>query len=702
MAPEPDTAVTAALAHHRAGRLDQAVAGYEAVLARDPANAVALHLLGMASHQRGDHTRAAELVRRALASDADNATYHANLGTILTTLARHDEAERALRRAIEIDPEQVEAQFNLGNLLNAARRPAEAEAAYRAAIASRPRLHQALNNLGALLRGQGRLDEAEALLRRALKAKPDFARAEYNLGKVLFDQGKLAAAEASFRRILARRPDALDALRNLGHVLRVQNRLSEAADCFRRVLRLQPESTETLADLAWVAQLLCDWCELPACMERLLTAARARMKSDQPAGVAPYLTLTWPPELQHWVARSHVRNELGAFLEAPIHRRRAAPRPSGERLRIGYLSADFKSHATMHLMGGLFARHDRSRFAITAYSIGDDDGSDYRRRVERDCERFVDLAAIPARAAARRIAEDGIDILVDLKGYTRQSRPQIPALRPAPVQASWLGYAGTMGGDFIDWLITDRVVTPPEHKPFYSERFVYLPHCYQVNDCDQPIAAATPTRAACGLPDNALVFCNFNKAFKIELAIFESWMRILRSLPDGVLWLLGDHIEVEDNLRREAAARGIAADRLVFAKRVPKDQHLARHRLADLFLDTRPVNAHTTASDALWAGLPLITCPGEVFVSRVAASLLHALGLPELIASDLAAYEELAIRLGRNAPARQALREKLARHRLSTPLFDTTRFARGLERAYLAIWDAYQRDDSRPIIEIEP
>jgi protein O-GlcNAc transferase len=366
----------------------------------------------------------------------------------------------------------------------------------------------------------------------------------------------------------------------------------------------------------------------------------------------------------------------------------------GDKIRIGYLSSDFHDHATSHLMLGLFGAHDRNRFSIYAYSCGPDDGSDYRRRVAADCDAFVDLSQMDSIAAARRVNADGIDILVDLKGYTRQNRLEIAALRPAPIQVSWLGFPGTSGADFFDYIVTDNIVTPPDAAEVYSEAFVVMPHSYQVNNRDQQIAETPVSRAETGLPEDAFVFASFNNTYKLEPVMFAAWMALLRDTPDGVLWLLPNNKFAIDNLRREASAAGVSPDRLIFADMLPKAEHLKRAALADLALDTRIYNGHTTTSDMLWAGVPVVTLKGTHFASRVSASLLHAFGIPELITETLADYSALAFSLSQAPSQLAVLREKVAALRQVSPLFDTQQSAGDLERAYLEMWRRYNANEA--------
>jgi predicted O-linked N-acetylglucosamine transferase (SPINDLY family) len=362
----------------------------------------------------------------------------------------------------------------------------------------------------------------------------------------------------------------------------------------------------------------------------------------------------------------------------------AARDASGRRLRIGYLSADLHEHPTSQLLVGALEHHDRARYEVHAYALDSDDGTAHRARLVAAFEHFHDVRALAHDALARQIAADGIDVLVDLQGYTAESRPQVAALRPAPVQVNYLGYPGTMGAAFVDFILADATLVPPGDEQWYGETVIRLPDTYQANDDRQAIAERAFARSELGLPEDGAVFASFNAHFKIERETFAAWMRILAAVPGSVLWLLGGPGEAA--LRAAADRSGIEPARIVFATRMRKPEHLARHRAADLFLDTYTYNAHTTASDALWAGLPVLTRPADGFAGRVAASLLRAIGLPELVAPDLDAYERTAVELARDPAALAALRAKLAAHRSSLPLFDTARFTRNLEAAFDEMW----------------
>ena len=362
------------------------------------------------------------------------------------------------------------------------------------------------------------------------------------------------------------------------------------------------------------------------------------------------------------------------------------PKPGASgKIRIGYLSGEFREQATALLLVGVLEQHDRQQFEIIAVDNGFDDGSATRRRINAAVDGVIEIASLNDPQAVAAIRAAGIDVLVNLNGYFGDGRTRVSARRAAPIQVNYLGFPGTLGAGYMDYIIADRHVLPAEHRAFYAEKVVWLPDCYQANDRKRPIAERNFSRAECGLPDDGFVFCCFNNNYKITPSTFDGWMRILREVEGSVLWLLEDNALAASNLRREAAARGLDASRLVFAGRLPPDQHLARHRCADLFLDTLPYNAHTTASDALWAGLPVLTCRGETFAGRVAASLLHSIGLPELVTASQADYERLAIELAIRPAMLASLTQKLANNRLTTALFDTARFTGHIEAAYLAM-----------------
>jgi predicted O-linked N-acetylglucosamine transferase (SPINDLY family) len=703
--------------------LEPAIGHYRKAASLRPAEPVFHNNLGNACREAQRLEEAAASLDEALRLDPGYAAAHNNLGLVQLALGRTGAAVASFERAIEARPKYAKAHHNLGTALRQRGDLAAAVASFREALRLDPFYVKALNGLGVTLREQGEHAEALDALERALELSPGYAEAALNQGVALAELSRHAEAQRSFRRALALRPgytkaligqgaahertrnyaaavesyreavrtssDSADAHFNLGNALRATGALEEAYRAFDTALELDPEHGAARTNRLDARAELCDWRERDRDVEWLQRATRAALQEGKtpplsasaahrivPTSAAEQLAIGRDAAERLWRRLSHVRDGL-AF----DHGVR-----DNQRLRLGYLSCDFRHNAVGHLTQELFGRHDRTHFEVLAYSYGPDDGSVYRRRFEVDADRFVDVGGLSDEQAARRIHDDGVDVLVDLVGCAGNGRMEIAALRPAPLQVHFLGFPATTGAPFIDYFVSDAVVTPPEEQRSFQERLVLLPDSYQINDSEQPIAEVPPARAGCGLPEPGFVYCCFNAAYKITPSVFDVWMRLLRRVPGSVLWLIETTPGSAENLRREAQERGVPPGRLVFAERTPKPEHLARLGLADLFLDTWPCNAHTTASDALWAGVPLLTFPGEVFASRVAASLLTAVGLPELIAADLGTYEEMAVRLAERPGELAALRRRLSANRLRLPLFDTGRFVRHLERAYLEMW----------------
>ncbi|MBV8653301.1 MAG: tetratricopeptide repeat protein [Alphaproteobacteria bacterium] len=646
----------------------------------------------------GEGAAAEAAYRQAIALRPDYAVAHLNLGATLEEAGRLADAVACYRQAVALTPDHATAQVRLGNALFALGDAAAGEAALLRASEIDPALYEAHSNLAIFLRARRRFAEAEAACRRAIALKPETMAAYSTLADLLIEAGRVKEAVATWRRALAIKPDAA-MLYALGAHLAGGRRKDEAIACFDRAVAVQPDDIRSLSASTHQRRHLCRWDGLAADEARVLTLLR-----DKGGRVSPFelLAMNSTAEDQLRAAAGFVKPLI---VMPELQLKHGAPRQSnrngGDRIRLGYLSADFHEHATAHLTAELFERHDRTRFEVIGYSTMPGDGSAMRARLERGFDRFVDLAGMGDEVAARRIHEDGVDILVDLKGHTEGARLGILARRPAPLQVAFLGYPGTTGADFIDYAIADRHVVTPASQAQFRERLVLLPDSYQPNDRQRQIAETGPTRAEAGLPETGVVFCCFNNSYKIAAEIFTIWMRLLNAVPGSILWLLEANQAVRDNLAREAVRRGVLPDRLVWAQRLPPPLHLARHSLADLFLDTLPYNAHTTASDALWAGLPVLTCPGETFASRVAASLLDAVGLPELATSSLADYEALALRLATDPASLAALKAKLAANRLTTPLFDSARFTRHLEAAYRQMWEMWREGEEAMGFEVE-
>jgi protein O-GlcNAc transferase len=669
------------------GRHAEALASYDQALALRPQNLQALGNRGGALADLGRHAEALVAYERALALAPDHPELLDQQGSVLAKLSRFDEALASYVKAIMARPDYAPAHYHRGNVLASLKRYAQALASYEKAIALAPDYAEALDNRGNALATLKRHEEALASYDQALALSPHSVATLTNRGTAFKALKRFEEALKDYDAALELAPDAAETLYNRGNLLKETKHYAEALACYEKARALAPDHPDALGFID-AALHTCDWRRSEGAVEAV-AAELARGRSC----VTPFtmLGLCDDPALHLQCARSYVAS-LAAAPE-PL-RKGEGRRP--EKLRIAYLSADFQAHATAFLIAELIERHDRSRFEIHAISFGRDDGSEMRARLVRAFDRFHDVSRMSDEAAARLIADLAIDIAVDLKGYTQDARPEILRYRPAPLQVSYLGFPGTMGGDFIDYVIADPVVLPLAEATHYCEAIVHLPDCYQPNDAKRPMANPLSEgekevgRAEVGLPPQGFVFCSFNNNYKITPAIFDIWMRLLAGVPGSVLWVLRDNPWAEANLRREAQARGVTAERIVFAERVPLAAHLARHALADLFLDTLPYGGHTTASDALWAGLPVLTCQGRAFAARVAASLLRAVGLPELICQSLAEYEAAALRLATDRGALWAVRKKLAQMRSTGPLFDTERYRRHLEAAFTRMWEIAQ------------
>lgn len=542
--------------------------------------------------------------------------------------------------------------------------------------------------LGLICHRAGKKDEALDWLLKSIQCDPENPVYYNNYGTVLKGQGDLDTAKACFEKALALDPDFSEGCNNLGVVLKEKGRAEEAIAYFEKAVSLDPDFGEALNNWVNQLQLTCRWQDLDEAMEKLDRLTKKVLEGGRGTAEDPLVSLSRTSSLSHnlAVARSWSSRIANDAVKQKVQFAFEHKKGASQKITVGYLSNNFHNHPVVHLMGDVFGEHDRKGFNIFCYSYGLDDGSHFRKRIQQHCDRFVDLRNLSDRDAAGRIWDDGVDILVDLTGFTEDNRAGICALRPSPIQVSYLGFLGTTGADFFDYIVTDRIVTPGDHQPFYSEKFVYMPHCFQVND-RVPLTAGSGGDV--GLPKDCFVFCSFNGLYKVEPIMFGLWMDILKDVPQSVLWLPWGNGEARSNLAREAEFRGVAADRIVFAERVLREEHLARLRHADLALDTRIYNGGATTSAALWAGVPVVTLQGSHFVSRMASSLLTAVGLPELIAHDMEQYRELAVNLARNPQALQSLRQKLAENLVTEPLFDTPRFVRNFEKAFEAMWEIF-------------
>jgi protein O-GlcNAc transferase len=699
------------------------------VLASSSEKFAALHYFGVLEAQQGRYEEADCLIGEALAIDPRSAEACLNHGNVLSALDRPAEALASFERALVIRPNYAEALNSRGAVLIDLERAEEALASLNRALESRPGYVEAINNRGNALRALKRLDEAMAEYERALGLRPDHAEALINRGSVLLELRRQEEALASYDRALAVSPDHPDALLGRGTALRDLGRYREALESYDRTLAVAPTLAEARCNRGTVMQELrhyeeaaadfqrlveirpdydyawghllharlhcCDWAGLQDGMTRVTALVRQGKRAALPF---EFLPVSESASDEHQCARIYAADKYPPSAD-PVWR---GERYGHDRIRIAYVSSYFHVHAMTRLMAGVFENHDKARFETIAISSGPDSPDEMTARIRPTFDRFIDVRGKSGYETARLMRDLEVDIAVEVDGYTADARTEILSHRPAPVQVSYIGYPGTLGADYVDYILADRVVIPPEDQQFYAEKVVYLPDCYQANDSSRPRAEGAPTRAEAGLPEEGFVYCSFNNNYKIAPRAFDSWMRILRRVEDSVLWLVADNAAAAGNLRREAARGGIAPERLVFAQRVSYAQHLARQRLANLFLDTLPYNAHTTGSDALWAGLPVLTCLGTTFAGRVAASLLQATGLPELVTRSPEEYEDLAVRLAGDRRLLDELTARLARNRSTCALFDTARMTRHIEAAYEIMFQRQQRGEPPAAFPVPP
>ncbi len=696
---------------HQQGALADAERIYRDILRREPKHFDAFHLLGVIALQTQHPERAVELIERAIALNAGVAVAHNNLGKALLELRRPGRALTSFDKAIALDPQFAIAHNNRANALLDLKRPGEALASCDQAIALEPDLAIAHNNRGQALMMLSHPEDALASFDRAVALKPDFAMAHNNRGNALYGLSRLPDALVSYAKAIALEPDLAMAHSNRGMALldlkrpgealasfdraiafkpdyaepcfgrgiafHDLERYKEAADAFAHTLAIDPKYPFAKGAFLHHKMLCCDWNDIDRLVEEISHEVDFGEPSATPFG---WQAACASPRSLQLSAELYCNAKYPAKPPAPSRRF-----SNNSRIRIGYLSGEFRNQATSTLLVGVLENHDNSKFEIYAFDNGWDDHSEVRERIKASVPNIIDIRQLSDPTAAAAVCDKNIDILVNLNGFFGEHRMQVFARQPAPIQVNYLGFPGTLGAPYMDYIIADQHVIPTGHETFYTEKVVRLPNCYQANDSKREIGTRVLTRAEFGLPESGVVFCCFNNTYKITPGIFDCWMRILKQVEHSVLWLFESNATAAANLKREAMARGVHEERIIFAKALPLPDHLARHQLANLFLDTLPYNAHTTASDALWAGLPVLTCLGQTFPSRVAASLLTTIGLPELIATTLEAYEQIAVDFAAHPEKLAAINLKLSRNRLASPLFDTKLFTKHIEAAYIAM-----------------
>jgi predicted O-linked N-acetylglucosamine transferase (SPINDLY family) len=668
-------------------RYEEALASYDGALEITPDFAEAWNNRGYALNNLKCYEEALVSYDKALAIKPDYVAAWSNRGVVLNNFKRYEEALASYDRAIQIRPNyreiEIEIWSNRGVALNKLKRYEEALASYDRAIEIQPDYAEAWSNRGSVLSDLKRHEEALANCDRAIAIKSEYPEAWSNRGNAYNELKRYEEALASFDRALEIKPDFALVWSNRGYALNNLKRHEEAIASLERSIEFNPNTEFALGELVHTQMKICDWTNLE---QRLQTIEDGIMDGNTVSRPFEILGLFDRPELQRQCAAIYAKQELRQTSQLGV----IAKKTKGAKIRIGYFSMDFWAHPVSQLMVEIIELHDRTRFEIYAFSFGLDTKDLMRQRMERAFDKFFDVKNHSELEIARLAREQAIDIAIDLGGYTKDSRPQIFAERAAPLQINYLGYPGTLASECTDYFMGDRITIPDDNYKYFSEKIIFLPNSFQPNPSQRPIEAKDVSRQSYKLPETGFIFCCFNNTWKITPDVFESWIRILKKVEDSILWLSDTHPIAKRNILAAFTANNIHLSRIVFAEKLPSlADHLQRYLKANLFLDTFPYCAHTTASDALWAGLPVLTRLGESFVSRGAASQLSSIGLPELVTNSHHAYESLAIELATNPEKLLALKAKLASNRTTTPLFNTPLLTQHIEAAYRAIYDRY-------------
>ena len=675
------------------GKLSEAIESFEKALFLKPDYAKAQNNKALTLHELGELDAASVAFNKLILLNPNFAEAHNNLGNVFQEQGLLEQAIEAYTTAISLNPDYSEAFNNLGNAFKERGEVEKAIEAYKKTLSIKHSNYDVTNNIGISLREYGNLEDAKKSYNKALTASPDHPEAHNNLGVVLHDQGRLKEAIEAYTKAIALNPDYAEAYNNLGTALIDLGKRKEAIEAYEKALSINADHATARSQKLHEQAHIFDWESIEA--DRFLFPTLGITEKF----VTPFafLSLEDDPARHLLRAQNYVKHKFPQ--KSAVIPARPVQRP--ERLRIGYFSADFHNFPGMYLMAGMLEQHDRSKFEIFAFSYGPKTNDEMQKRIIAAVDHFIDIQNMPTTAVRECALEHKLDIALHRNGHTKNGRTELFAERLAPIQINYLGYPGTLGTDFIDYIVADTIVIPEDKQKHYSEQIIYLPHTYQPNDNTRAISQKTFTRADMRLPDKSFVFCCFNKNYKISPKEFDIWMRLLGKVEGSVLWLLKSDQLAEKKLCLEAEKRGVNAERLIFADRLPQDEHLARHKLADLFLDTFNYNAHTTTSDALWAGLPIVTKLGKSFSARVAGSLLNSIGLQELITHSEAEYEELILRLSLQPETLSEIKKKLSANRLSYPLFDTQKYTKNIEQAYHLAYERYF-NDQKPSTIIVP
>ena len=663
------------------GKFEEAIEAHKKSILLKPDYAEAYNNLGVALQSQGKLEEAVKTYNKSILLKPDYAEAYNNIGVALQSQGKLEEAITVYKKSIFLKSDYARPYNNMGNVLKVQGKLEEAITVYKKSISLKPDYADAYSNMGVALQSQGKLEEAITVYKKSILLKPDFAKAYNNMGNVLKDQGKTEEAIKSFKNALLLKPDFAEAFNNMGNAFQGQNKLGEAIEAYTKALSIKPDYDSARAQRLHQQAHICDWTAIEE-DRKLIPELGIFEKSVSPFFM---LSLEDAPDLHHQRSKLY---SINMYPQKPIPLP-DKPLKKPKRIRIGYFSADFKIHPVSYLIAKVIEKHNRDKFEIFGYLLVGNKEDELRKRFEKSFDALKDVSKFSDKEVALLSRQDNIDIAIDLNGYTQNSRSSIFAYRAAPVQINYLGFPGTMGADFIDYIIADQHLIPTENKKYFTEKPIYLPNTYMPTDNSREFSNRFISRSDMGLPDEAFVFCCFNNNYKITNLEFDIWMRLLIKVKGSVLWLRRSNQLSDKNIIKEAKKRNVDASRIVFADRVPIEEHLARHKLADLFIDTFAFNAHTTTTEALWAGLPVITKQGKGFAARVAGSLLKAIGLPELITKNVRDYENLIFELATNTNKLKVVKDKISENRLSKPLFDTELYLKHIEYGYQQAYQNY-------------
>jgi len=683
-------------------RINEAITSFKKVLNKDPDNAPSYLQLGLCYFEIGKYQNAKLNFQESINKDPTQALAYYWMGIIYSKRNSPIQAVSCFEKAVSFDTTFAEANYNLGLLYLEEGKLISSRDCFYNVISGNSNDWRAWGNLCMVLRDLGELNEAKHTGHKATSLNPDSFQVWHNLGNVYKDMGRYHESISCYEKALSLNPEIEVTHTGLGIAFQHIGDTDRAVRSFKLAMNYNPSAGTAICNLLNNSMMECDW-DKYLCYEKIIhNLTIESLKNGQVPAETPFISLARcdDPKLNLSVARAWSRGIDAKMSGVRNSLRFQYPRNQRSKIRIGYLSNNFGDHPTAHITRRLYQLHDRSRFEVFCFSYGPEDNSRYSHSIQDGCDKFFDIRELSHVKAAKVINEQGVDILVDLVGFMKGQRMAIPSLRPAPVQVRWLGMAGTSGANFFDYIISDRTVTPINQTDNYTEKFVYLPHCYQIND-NQPYEDENDCqRSDYGLPEGTFVFCCFNTSYKIDVTIFDTWMKILRRLPDSVLWLMASSKNLKDNLRKEANKYDIDANRLIFAGKVPKAEHLSRLSLADLVLDTFRVNGAASTSDALWAGVPVLTVQGRHFASRMSSSILNAVGLPDLITQSLVKYENLAVQMVEEKSMLYRIKKVLRTKKLESYLFNTEQYVNDIENAYEMIWQRYLDGECPCLVEV--